>query len=155
MKDEVDARVELTREELLLEEVSRRVERPEAGAIASFLGVVRRSSQGHEVAFLEYSAYEPMARREMKRIVSEVEERWGEAGVRCALSHRLGRLEIGEASVAIAVSSPHRAQAFEACRWCIDEVKARVPIWKKEVARDGFWWVEDPTNPGAHLRAEI
>ena len=142
--------VQLTDQKLSLEEVSAQVAREEAGAIATFGGVVRRHSQGRDVAFLEYSAYEPMARREMELIAREVGARWGFS---CAIAHRLGRLGIGEASVIVAVSSPHRAPAFEACHWAIDRVKERVPVWKKEVARDGYWWVEDPTNPSAALRS--
>jgi molybdopterin synthase catalytic subunit len=118
-----------------------------AGAVVTFAGVVRDNSRGpdgqkHRVHYLEYSAYEPMAVREMRRVAQQVRSRWN---VPCAVAHRLGRLQIGEASVVIAVASPHRGVAFEACHWAIDELKATVPIWKKEVAQDGVWWVEDPT----------
>ncbi len=115
-----------------------------AGAIVSFAGVVRNHSQGHDdIAYLEYQAYAPMAEREMRRVADEVQQRWNAP---CAMMHRVGRLEIGEASIVIAVAAPHRGAAFEACRYAIDRVKETVPVWKKEVARDGFWWVEDPLS---------
>jgi len=112
-----------------------------AGAVVTFLGTVRNVSQGHSIEYLEYEAYRPMALREMERIAGEVKERWG---FPCSIVHRLGRLVIGEVSVVIVVASPHRKAAFEACHWAIDTVKETVPIWKKEVATDGYWWVEDP-----------
>jgi molybdopterin synthase catalytic subunit len=90
---------------------------------------------------LEYQAYKPMAILEMAKISKEVQSRWG---FPCAILHRVGRLEIGEASVVIAVAAPHRGEAFDACRYAIDRVKETVPVWKKEVAADGYWWVEDP-----------
>ena len=114
-----------------------------AGAAVTFVGTVRNISQGHSIQYLEYSAYKPMAEAEMRRIADEVRERWG---LSCAMAHRVGRLQIGEASIVVAVASPHRKEAFEACQWAVDEVKSRVPIWKKEVASDGFWWVEDPVG---------
>ena len=114
-----------------------------AGAVVTFLGTVRNNSQGHSIEYLEYEAYRPMAQQEMERIAAEVRERWG---FPCSMAHRLGRLQIGEVSVVIAVASPHRKAAFEACHWAIDRVKESVPIWKKEVATDGYWWVEDPVK---------
>jgi molybdopterin synthase catalytic subunit len=115
------------------------------GALATFVGTVRDNAQGHDIRHLEYSAYVPMAEAEMRRIAGEVRERWG---VPCAMAHRLGLLEVGQASIVVAVAAPHRKEAFEACWWAVDEVKARVPIWKKEVATDDTWWVENPV-PGA------
>jgi len=112
-----------------------------AGGLVTFVGTVRDNSQGRTIEYLEYSAYKPMAEAEMRRIADEVRTRWG---LPCAISHRLGRLRIGEASIVVAVAAPHRKEAFDACHWAVDEVKARVPIWKKEVATDGYWWVEDP-----------
>lgn len=115
-----------------------------AGAIVSFAGVVRNHSQNRDdIAYLEYQAYAPMAEREMRRVAGEVAARWNAP---CAMMHRVGRLKIGEASIVIAVAAPHRGAAFEACRYAIDRVKETVPVWKKEVARDGFWWVEDPLS---------
>jgi len=111
-----------------------RVESPGYGGIASFLGHVRDHHDGRAVSRLEYSAYDPMAERECQRIVAEAEARWP---VRIALQHRLGKLEIGDAAVAIAAAGAHRDEAFAACRFAIEEVKRRVPIWKKEFYRDG------------------
>lgn len=145
----MDELVEITSEPLSVERVLARVERPEAGAVSLFLGNVRANSRGRRVACLEYSAYEPMARRELQMIAAQVLERDSE--LRCAIAHRLGRLEVGEASVIIAVSSPHRATAIEACAWAIEELKRRAPIWKQEWTPEGFWWVEDPANPLADL----
>jgi len=109
------------------------------GAVCSFIGQVRRQSRGREVAFLEYSAYFPMAEKALRRIGEEAAAKWG---CDIAIQHRLGRVELGEASVVVAVGSPHRAVAFEACRWCIDTLKETVPIWKKEVCPDGSYWIE-------------
>lgn len=111
-----------------------------AGAICTFTGIVRDSSRGRSVTHLEYEAYAEMATAEMGRIAGEIAERWPEA--RVAMAHRTGRLEIGEASVVVAVSSPHRAEAIDACRWGIDRLKESVPIWKKEHATDGTYWIE-------------
>ena len=109
------------------------------GAVCTFVGQVRDNSRGRQVSFLEYNAYVPMAVKEMTRIAAEAELRWG---VEVAIRHRIGRIELGEASVAIAVGSPHRAESFEACRWCIDTLKENVPIWKREVCPDGAFWIE-------------
>jgi molybdopterin synthase catalytic subunit len=118
----------------------REVEAARHGAIALFLGVVRETSPtGKPVQYLEYEAYAGMAEREMEAIAAELEGRW--PGCTVAIEHRTGRLEIGEASVAIAVATPHRAAAFEACRYAIDRLKETVPIWKKEVFVDGSQWV--------------
>ncbi len=112
---------------------------PRAGAIVLFLGVVRDHARGRRVRHLEYEAYEALARREMERIAAAVRERWPVA--RIAIAHRTGRLQVGEASVAIAVSAPHRPEAFEAARFAIDTLKQTVPIWKKEVWEGGEAWV--------------
>lgn len=116
-----------------------RVEAPDRGAVTSFLGLVRDHHAGRRVTRLEYSAYAPMAEAECARIVSEAEVRWP---VRVALEHRIGTLEIGDAAVAIAAGAAHRDEAFAACRFVIEEVKRRVPIWKKEFYADGtIEWV--------------
>lgn len=109
------------------------------GAVCTFVGQVRNNSRGRDVAYLEYNAYVPMAVKEMTRIAEEAEAKWG---CMVAIQHRIGRIELGEASVVIAVGSPHRAEAFEACRWCIDTLKENVPIWKREVCPDGAYWIE-------------
>ena len=125
------------------------VRRPEAGAVAVFLGVVRDNNLGREVDYLEYDAYPEMAERVMGRIGAEIRERWDVAEV--AMQHRVGRLEIGEASVGVAVSSAHRAEATDACRYGIDRLKAIVPIWKKEVWSDGEEWIEGSLTAAAEL----
>lgn len=111
-----------------------RVEAPERGAVASFLGLVRDHHGGRTVSRLEYSAYAPMAEAECAGIVAEAETQWP---VRVALEHRVGPLEIGDAAVAVAAGAAHRDEAFAACRFVIEEVKRRVPIWKKEFYADG------------------
>jgi molybdopterin converting factor subunit 1 len=111
-----------------------------AGAICTFTGVVRDSSRGRSVTHLEYEAYEEMATAQMRKIADEIAERWPEA--RVAMAHRIGRLEIGEPSVVVSVSCPHRAEAIAACKWGIDRLKESVPIWKKEHAGDGTYWIE-------------
>jgi molybdopterin synthase catalytic subunit len=119
-----------------------------AGAICTFTGVVRDTSRGRSVTQLDYEAYAEMAVAQMRKIGDEIAERWPEA--RIAMAHRTGRLEIGEASVVVAVSCPHRAEAIAACKWGIDRLKESVPIWKKEHAADGTYWIEgDEAQPTA------
>ena len=115
------------------------VARDANGAVCSFIGQVRRQSRGREVAYLEYNAYVPMAEKMLARIAADAEARWA---CEVAIQHRIGRIELGEASVAVAVGSPHRAEAFAACRYCIDTLKETVPIWKREVCADGAFWIE-------------
>lgn len=117
------------------------------GAYLLFVGVVRDHAQGRAVTGLEYQAYPPMAERQMQKLVEGVRERWGLAA---AILHRYGVLPVGEAAVVVCVASPHRAEAFEACRWTIDTLKREVPIWKKEFAADGTYWIEgDEALPAA------
>ena len=113
-----------------------------AGAISTFHGVVRDNSLGRKVLYLYYEAYPPMAIREMARIEDEIRARWDVNSV--AITHRIGRLEIGEASVVIAVSSPHRRDSIEACHFAIDRLKQTVPVWKKEYWEGGEIWIENP-----------
>jgi molybdopterin synthase catalytic subunit len=110
------------------------------GAACTFVGVVRDHNAGKAVLHLEYEAFEEMALPLMEEIAAEARRRWSITSL--AMVHRLGRLEIGEASVAVAVCSPHRAEAFEACRFAIDTLKATVPIWKKEFYADGAVWLD-------------
>jgi len=110
------------------------------GALCLFVGVVRDHNAGRRVLWLEYEAYEDMALPLMQQIADDVRRRWPISDVR--LVHRLGRLEIGEPSVAVTVASPHRAEAFAACRHAIDTLKASVPIWKKEFYADGSAWLD-------------
>jgi len=114
------------------------------GAVCVFLGVVRNENGGRPVLRLEYEAYEEMALPLMAEIEAEVRGRWPVTEVK--MVHRLGPLAIGEASVAVAVASPHRAEAFAACRHAIDTLKAKVPIWKKEFYADGAVWLENAEN---------
>jgi molybdopterin synthase catalytic subunit len=116
------------------------VDDPGAGGIAVFSGVVRNETGGRAVKFLQYEAHAPMAEAKMREIGQSIRARW--PGVRrVAMLHRLGRLEIGESSVLIAVSAAHRGEAFEACRYAIDTLKTTVPVWKKEHFEDGEVWV--------------
>ncbi len=117
------------------------VEGPEQGAVVSFLGRVRDHTGEQDVTHLDYEAYGEMAERELQRLVDEAREQHG--AERVAVVHRTGRLEVGDIAVAIAVASGHRPAAFEACRWLIDTLKERVPIWKKEWFADGGHWVSD------------
>jgi molybdopterin synthase catalytic subunit len=111
------------------------------GGTALFLGTVRRSAEEGEIAGIEYSAYEAMAEEELARIVGEARQHWPDA--RVEVLHRLGYVPTGEASVAVAAAAPHRGDAFAACRWVIDEIKRRAPIWKKEhLAGGATRWVE-------------
>jgi molybdopterin synthase catalytic subunit len=125
------------------------------GAVAVFLGLVRDHNKGRRVLFLDYEAYEPLALRGLQRIVMESSERWPD--VRLAIHHRIGRMEIGEASVVIAAASPHRANAFAASRYAIERIKQIVPIWKHEYFEGGDVWIEgataDPDNTAAREEA--
>lgn len=128
-------------EPLVEAEVVARVDGPDAGGVVSFVGNVRDHARGHEIEYLEYEAYPEMAEREMRKIVDEAAERW--PGTRVAIAHRVGHLEIGDAAVVVVAASAHREEAFLACRFAIDTLKVRVPIWKREVATDGAYWVDD------------
>ena len=115
---------------------------PEDGALCVFTGVVRNHHEGRSVRYLEYEGYEEMMVTVFEEIAEEARGRFGVTSVR--IVHRLGRLEIGETSVAVAVASPHRGEAFEACRFAIDTLKRKAPIWKKEFYADGSSWLEGP-----------
>src|SRR5262245_54119006 len=125
------------------------------GAVATFVGLVRGINQGKRVLFLEYEAYEPLAVRALERIVGEAVEAW--PGTRVAVHHRIGRMELGEASIVIAAASAHRADAFAACRYTIERVKQIVPIWKHEYFDGGAVWLEgataDPDDQAAREKA--
>lgn len=129
----------ITAEPLDLSAVVRAVETDEAGGIATFVGTVRRSSRGREVTHLEYEAFEEMAEPMLRRLADDLTAKHGLSGV--AIHHRIGRVEIGEPSVAIAVSAPHRAAALDACREAIDTLKETIPLWKKEVYVGGEEWI--------------
>ena len=122
------------------EAIATEVDEPGAGGIVIFSGVVRNQTDGRPVKFLEYEAHAPMAEAKLREIGRAIRARW--AGVRrVAILHRIGRLEIGESSVLIAVSAAHRGDAFDACRYAIDTLKRTVPVWKKEHFEDGEVWV--------------
>jgi molybdopterin synthase catalytic subunit len=115
-------------------------QRPECGAIVTFVGTTRvDESEGASVEYLEYEAYRPMADRKLEEIGAEIEGRWNVGHV--SIVHRLGRVDPGEASVAIVVAAPRRGPAFEASRYAIERIKEVVPIWKREVWSDGYVWV--------------
>lgn len=122
------------------------VETPEAGAVNVFLGVVRNNNLGRAVQYLEYDAYPAMAEKVMRELGEEARTRFGLEDV--AVLHRTGRLEIGEASLLVAVSCGHRAESFEAGHWLVNEIKKKVPVWKKEVWEDGEEWIEGPESMG-------
>jgi molybdopterin synthase catalytic subunit len=129
---------------------------PADGAVVTFLGLVRNHNVGRRVRHLEYEAYEPLALKAFERIADEVRGRW--PGARLALHHRVGRLEIGEASIAIVARSAHRADAYAACRYAIERVKQIAPIWKREFFEGGDVWIEgataDPDDQVARAHAE-
>ncbi len=129
-----------------LAELSRAVEGSGYGAVVTFAGNVRDNARGRSVLYLEYEGYAPLAEKQLRALISEAESRWG---VKCAVQHRLGRLEIGECSVAVAVAAAHRSEAFDACRWLMDTLKETVPIWKREFFEGGDHWVEGPNTVSA------
>jgi len=139
----------LTREPISASQLARELCVPQAGAVVVFEGVVRNHSSGRETLYLEYEAYQPMAQRRMEEIGGEVRAKF--AIERLGIIHRLGRLDIGEVSVVIVVTAPHRAAAFAACQYAIDRLKQTVPIWKKEYFTDGAVWAESEAVRGAEL----
>src|SRR6266403_1909895 len=145
---------QLVREPIDIAALARHVRAPEDGATVTFDGFVRNQSHNRPTLYLDYEAYESMALAKMHEIATQLPETF--ANHRAAIVHRLGRLEIGETSVFIAVSSAHRAAAFDACRFAIDTLKRTVPIWKKEYFEDGAVWAEGelPPAPAATPRAK-
>lgn len=131
--------VHITDQPLEVKQVTSLVAAPNLGGVNVFIGTVRDQTKGKKVIRLEYEAYEPMALSEMKKIALRVKEQWPLASI--AIHHRVGLLQTGEAAVVIAVATPHRADAFNACQFAIDTLKETVPIWKKEVFEDGEEWV--------------
>ena len=130
---------EVTSDPLSVDALVQRVLTSGDGAVVTFVGTVRDNNEGRDVTALEYEAYSDMAEAEMERIGMEMVEKWGLHGI--AMRHRVGKLAVGEISVVIAVSSPHRQEAFEACSEALDLLKERVPVWKKEYYEDGTEWV--------------
>jgi molybdopterin synthase catalytic subunit len=131
---------EITFEPLDVGAIARRTVPENCGATVTLDGYVRRLTKGRETLYLEYEGYEPMAVREMEKLIGQAKNQFEIENV--GIVHRLGKLEIGETSVVIAVAAPHRRAAFEACEWLIKELKRTVPIWKKEVYADGETWIE-------------
>ena len=134
---------ELTDKPISIESVSRRVVSPECGATVTLDGYVRKFTKGRETLHLFYEAYEPMALKEMQKLIEQAKLDFEISNV--GIVHRIGKLEIGETSVVISVAAPHRKAAFAACEWLIRELKRTVPIWKKEVYADGEEWIEGGT----------
>jgi len=134
----------VTNQSIDLNELVRFVTDPEAGAVVTFIGTTRNNNEGRKVIGLDYEAYPEMAEKELRRIGADAKRNWPIC--RMAITHRLGPVQIGEASVIIAVSSAHRDAAFAACRFAIEEIKKTVPIWKKEVFEGGEVWIGTQTG---------
>jgi molybdopterin synthase catalytic subunit len=139
---------ELTDTRLDVGEIARRVVPPECGATVTLDGYVRQWTGGKETLYLVYEAYEPMALSEMNKLAESASQLF--EVIHIAIVHRLGKLEIGETSVVIAVAAPHRKAAFAACEWLIRELKRTVPIWKKEFYADGSAWVDSEIESPEH-----
>jgi molybdopterin synthase catalytic subunit len=135
----------LVRKPIDSDTIAKAIKEPEDGAVVLFDGIVRDNTRGRRTLYLEYTAYEAMALKQMEELAAQALEKYAIRDV--WLVHRLGRLEIGETSVLIAVASAHRAAAFEACRWAIDTLKKTVPIWKKEFFEDGDVWADGEAFP--------
>ncbi len=140
----------IVRETIRTAELMSAMQQPEDGALAVFEGIVRDHSRNRRTLYLDYEAYEPMALAKMQELAKEARQKFAVRQV--ALVHRLGRLQIGETSVLVAVASAHRAPAFDACRWLIDTLKRTVPIWKKEHFEDGAVWADGEPFPEEVLR---
>ena len=143
--------IQIVREEIDIPAVLQSVSDPAAGGVDIFIGTTRNHAHGRRVIALEYEAYEPMALEKMKQISDEVKEKWKIS--RISIVHRIGRLEIGQASIVIAVSAAHRNEAFKACGYAIDRLKRTVPIWKKEFFEDGAVWVGMEGEEPLHIDA--
>ena len=131
--------ITITNEALCPEAITESVKDDGNGAVVTFLGSTRDSTAERKVLYLEYEAYRPMADNQLARVADEIQEKWGIASV--SIAHRLGRLEIGDISLVVAIASPHRREAFEASSYAIDRIKQIVPIWKKEFFEGGEVWV--------------
>ena len=131
--------IEITDKAIDPRPVTASVRRDSNGAVVTFLGTTRRTSMGKTVLHLEYEAYRPMALRKLREIADEIVQKWRIEDV--SIVHRIGRLEIEDISLVVAVASPHRREAFQACGYVVDRIKESVPIWKKEVFEDGQEWV--------------
>jgi molybdopterin synthase catalytic subunit len=132
---------EIVKDPISIEKITNKVIRSEAGAITTFVGTVREFTYGKRTLSLEYQAYEKMAVKMLEQIGDEINDKWN--GAKVAISHRIGKLEISEIAVVIAVSTPHRKDAYEANEYAIERIKQIVPIWKKEIWEDGESWIGD------------
>lgn len=133
---------------IVVEEVIEQVKSVNAGAITVFIGTVRELTNGKRTLYLEYQAYEPMAIKKLAEIGEEIQQKW--PGTIAAITHRIGRLEISDTAVVIAVSSPHRKEAYEANEYAIERIKEMVPIWKKEFWEDGTKWIGDQLQKNSY-----
>lgn len=136
--------IDITNEPLEPETITASVRKPVNGAVVTFLGTTRNQTADRKVQYLEYESYKPMAERKLAEIADDIREKWDLSDV--AISHRLGRLEIEDISLVVAIASPHRKDAFDACQYSIDRIKSVVPIWKKEYFEDGEIWIESPES---------
>ncbi len=146
------SRVAIVRAKIHVNALAEGIRRPDDGAVAVFEGVVRNQTRGRRTLYLDYEGYEPMALKQLQELADQALEKYPVRDV--AIVHRLGRLELGETSVAIVVASAHRGAAFEACRWLIDTLKKTVPIWKKEYFEDGAVWADGEPFPEEVRRGE-
>ncbi|WP_044748703.1 molybdenum cofactor biosynthesis protein MoaE [Bacillus alveayuensis] len=138
----------ITQEPISIEEVVKKVIRPEAGAVTTFIGTVREFTNGKRTLFLQYEAYVSMAEKKLEQIGEEIAEKWPDAKV--AITHRIGKLDISDIAVVIAVSTPHRKDAYEANQYAIERIKQIVPIWKKEHWENGEEWVGNQLETKAY-----
>jgi molybdopterin synthase catalytic subunit len=139
---------EISQEPINIQSVIDKVVQREAGAITTFIGTVRELTHGKKTLYLVYEAYEPMAIKKLEQIGQEIEEKW--SGSKVAITHRVGKLDITDIAVVIAVSTPHRADSYEANRYAIERIKQIVPIWKKEHWEDGQEWIGDQLEKVAY-----
>lgn len=151
-----DKRFWITDTFIHVDDVVKNVVRPEAGAINTFIGTVREFTKGKRTLYLKYDAYVPMAEKKLGQIGDEIREKWPEAS--CSIAHRIGELAISDIAVVIAVSTPHRADSYDASRYAIERIKEIVPIWKKEHWEDGEQWIgnqrETQAYPSGHPEQE-
>ena len=141
--------IKITKDSLNPEEITNRVREDTNGAGLTFLGTTRDSFMGKKVISLEYEAYEDMAVKKLQEIALELQERWAIPDI--AFYHRIGRVDVGDISLVVALGSPHREEAFAACKYAVDRLKEIVPIWKKEVYEGGEVWVESEKQKQAAL----
>ncbi|GAA0349185.1 molybdenum cofactor biosynthesis protein MoaE [Oceanobacillus sp. FSL W7-1281] len=144
----VDSLYEIVEDPIEVEEIIKKVERREAGAINTFIGTVREWTNGKRTMYLKYQAYQPMAVKMLQKIGAEIEEKWPNS--KAAITHRIGELDISDIAVVICVSSLHRKAAYEANEYAIERIKQMVPIWKKEHWEDGETWIGDQLEKVAY-----